>query len=53
MIEIMKVRGDNTYKIPHMNKAYLERKNELPVQMQCDAKILEDVVEWLNSSQNI
>lgn len=30
MNEIIKIGGDNDYKIPHMNKARLERRGELP-----------------------
>ncbi|XP_074378094.1 uncharacterized protein LOC141719614 [Apium graveolens] len=53
MTEIMKVRGTNSYKIPHMKKGCLERKRELPIKMHCDAELVEDVTKWLDSSENI
>jgi hypothetical protein len=31
MNKIIDDRGDNKYKIPHMNKARLERLNQLPL----------------------
>jgi hypothetical protein len=31
MNEIIEDKGDNKYKIPHMNKARLERLNQLPI----------------------
>jgi hypothetical protein len=31
MNEIIEEKGDNKYKIPHMNKARLERLNQLPI----------------------
>lgn len=34
---IMKVRGSNNYKIPHMRKGALERRGELSCQLKCDA----------------
>ncbi|WOH12833.1 hypothetical protein DCAR_0832342 [Daucus carota subsp. sativus] len=49
MIEVMKTRGSIGYKIPHINKVGLERNGRLPFQMPCDAKLIEDINEWLNS----
>ena len=43
MVEIMKVGGSNRYKIPHMSKAALERQGQLPRQIKCDKKLVEDV----------
>ena len=34
MNEVLKCHGDNTYKIPHMNKDKLERENKLPVVLE-------------------
>lgn len=53
MVEIMKIRGANTYKIPHIKKDYLKREKKLPIQMQCDAELLEDATKWLNFSENV
>jgi hypothetical protein len=33
MNEIIEEKGDNKYKIPHMNKERLERLNQLPVSL--------------------
>jgi hypothetical protein len=33
MNEIIEDKGDNKYKIPHMNKARLERLNQLPISL--------------------
>jgi hypothetical protein len=37
LIKIMKARGGNRYKIPHMNKARLEALGTLPRRISCDA----------------
>ncbi|KAL6508986.1 hypothetical protein OROHE_021545 [Orobanche hederae] len=52
MIEIMKCRGAINYKIPHMKKSSLERNGNLPLQLQCEAKLIEDVTNWLNAFEN-
>jgi hypothetical protein len=33
MNEIIEDKGDNKYKIPHMNKVRLERLNQLPISL--------------------
>ncbi|XP_062211821.1 uncharacterized protein LOC133912882 isoform X1 [Phragmites australis] len=43
MIEAMKVGGGNNYKIPHINKASLEREYNLPTQMKCDLNLVQEV----------
>lgn len=53
MIEIMRARGSIGYQIPHMNKASLERNKKLLIHMHCDAKVVEDATEWLNSPENV
>lgn len=50
MTEIMKVRGTNSYKLPHMKKGSLERIGELPVKMHCDKEFIEDVTKWLDEN---
>ncbi|XP_058775250.1 uncharacterized protein LOC131649505 [Vicia villosa] len=47
MIEIMKARSFNKYKIPHMQKEMLERQGELPIQLKCDPKLVQDVLNYL------
>ncbi|WOG92956.1 hypothetical protein DCAR_0312234 [Daucus carota subsp. sativus] len=49
MVEIMKVRGDNNYKISHMNKARLQREGRLPCQLSCDNQLVENTLAWLNT----
>lgn len=51
-VEILKVRGANRYKIPHMKKTSLERKSKLPTRIQCDACLLKDAINWFNSSKD-
>lgn len=52
MIEIMKTRGSNNYKIPHIKKAILQREGQLPTQMKCDPSIVEDVLQSLRNDSN-
>jgi hypothetical protein len=41
MIEIMKVKGGNNYKLPHMGKEHLRRQGDLPDSMLCDTVVLQ------------
>ncbi|KAI5381831.1 hypothetical protein KIW84_UN0398 [Lathyrus oleraceus] len=43
MIEIMKEKGSNKYKIPHVNKERLERVGQLPIQIKCDPILVQEV----------
>lgn len=43
MREILKVEGYNRYKIPHVNKARLDRKGLLPTQIVCDPIVIQNV----------
>jgi hypothetical protein len=38
LIEVMKVRGGNRYKISHMNKVRLEAPGTLPRRLSCNAR---------------
>jgi hypothetical protein len=42
LLEAMKLKGCNNYKIPHMNKATLERQDRLPTSIQCPSSLLEE-----------
>jgi hypothetical protein len=42
LMETMKKKGCNGYKIPHMNKATLERQDRLPTSIQCPPSLLEE-----------
>ncbi|KAL7158342.1 hypothetical protein ABFS83_02G136600 [Erythranthe nasuta] len=45
--QIMRAKGSNKYKIPHINKAMLEREGRLPVQMRCDRELVQEVLSFL------
>ncbi|KAH0650432.1 hypothetical protein KY290_032424 [Solanum tuberosum] len=47
MNEVMKDRGDNNYKVPHMNKEILERENDLPLQVRCDVDAVNQALTLL------
>ncbi|GJX37032.1 transposase, Tc1-like protein [Tanacetum coccineum] len=47
MKEIMKVQGGNNYQTPHIGKARLERQGMLPLQISCDANLINQVVSYL------
>ena len=48
MKEIMKVKGNNNYHIPHIGKGRLERQGNLPLQIECDENLLHEVASYLN-----
>ena len=50
MVEILKAHGSSKYRIPHIRKTILEREGNLPRQLLCDAKLVEDAYTWLNSN---
>jgi hypothetical protein len=45
--ETMKVHKSNKYKLPHMKKARLERLRLLPLQVHCEAALVNEVQEKL------
>jgi len=49
MLEIMKAKGSNKYKILHMKKGSLEREGRLPIQISCDLFLVRGVMEFLAS----
>jgi hypothetical protein len=49
MIESMKVKGYNNYKIPHMNKDAMIREDTLPIQLSCDAEVVAEITEYLSN----
>jgi hypothetical protein len=50
LIEVMKVRGGNRYKIPHMNKARLEALGTIPRRLSCDAQLYHDDIEFMQGN---
>ncbi|KAL7098802.1 hypothetical protein ACP275_09G041400 [Erythranthe tilingii] len=47
MIEIMRGKGSNKFKIPHMSKAMLEREGRLPTQLKCDRELVQEILNYL------
>ena len=45
--EVMKVKGCNNIKIPHMQKEKLEREDRLPLQISCEASLLAEAIASL------
>ena len=52
MVEVMKVKGGNNYKLPHMGKQSLRRQGNLPDTLSCDAGVLQQAIEDLNNIEN-
>ncbi|KAL6582466.1 hypothetical protein OROMI_006480 [Orobanche minor] len=48
MIEILKIRGHNNYKIPHMNKAMLLSQGILPENLEVDAQLAIDCIQYIS-----
>jgi hypothetical protein len=44
MKEVMKVGGENNYDIPHIRKEMLERQGCLPIQLNCDATLMNHAI---------
>lgn len=47
MVEILKVRGQNCYKIPHMKKGTLIRQGNLPTNLEVDEELVRDCIEYM------
>lgn len=41
MIEVMKAKGGNNYKVPDMMEKRLEQEGGLPIQLGCDIDVYE------------
>ena len=48
MIEILKDKGGNNYKIPHMKKRMLDRIGALPQNLQVPDSLIQEAVMYLN-----
>lgn len=42
MKEIIKVGGDNNYRIQHIGKSSLERQGKLPIQIECEQSLIDE-----------
>jgi hypothetical protein len=52
MVEVMRVKGGNNYKLPHMGKESLRRQGILPDTLPCDRGVLEQSIADLSSLDN-
>ncbi|XP_057786111.1 uncharacterized protein LOC131003599 [Salvia miltiorrhiza] len=48
LIEIMKFRGHNSYRVPHMGKEALRRADRLPVNLEVPVELIEACINHLN-----
>ncbi|XP_042012385.1 uncharacterized protein LOC121760850 [Salvia splendens] len=46
-MEIMKVQGQNRYKLPHMGKAHLRRTNQLPLNLEVPVELAMQAIAYL------
>lgn len=53
LIEIMKVKGQNCYKTPHMGKDALMRSDELPINLEVPKCLAEECIKFLIESGHI
>ncbi|XP_058759685.1 uncharacterized protein LOC131633000 [Vicia villosa] len=49
MVEIMKAKGSNKYKIPHMKKDAMYNQGRLPSQLSCDLSFIQEVTQYLEN----
>ena len=47
MIEVMKIKGDNSYKVPHINKDQLEREGTLPMNLAVPMELIHECIHYL------
>jgi hypothetical protein len=48
--EVMKIGGVNGFNVPHIRKGMLERERILPLQFNCEAELVQEVMTKLNES---
>lgn len=48
MREIMRTGGNNGYDLPHIRKSMLERQGSLPLQLKCDATLVNEVMAQIS-----
>lgn len=49
MIEIMKVKGYNIYRIPYIKKDTILARDILPTKLKCDRELVENTFKYLNN----
>lgn len=47
MIEIMKEKGSNNYKISHIHKGVMQRQGTLPTQLKCNMSLVEEAMQHM------
>ncbi|XP_057809029.1 uncharacterized protein LOC131023503 [Salvia miltiorrhiza] len=47
MVEILKVKGHNAYKVPHMKKGTLIRQNQLPINLEVPNELVKECLQYL------
>ncbi|XP_057779460.1 uncharacterized protein LOC130998042 [Salvia miltiorrhiza] len=50
MIETMKIKGHNAYKLPHMKKDALIRQNALPITLEVDKNLVDECINHMIQS---
>ncbi|XP_047978329.1 uncharacterized protein LOC125220207 [Salvia hispanica] len=53
MLEIMRLKGQNCYKIPHMGKASLRRSGQLPENLQVPLELFNECISYLRAEDSI
>ena len=51
MIEILKCKGNNNYKVPHMKKASLDRQGKLPTTLSVDRDIIQEAFSLIQEGR--
>ena len=49
LMEVMKIKGCNKYKIPHMQKERIEREQRLLLQISCEPSLLAEAIGSLDA----
>lgn len=52
MVEIMKAKGSNKYKIPHLKKDALYEQGGIPSQLNCDPMLVQEVTQYLENVES-
>ncbi|XP_042022974.1 uncharacterized protein LOC121770286 [Salvia splendens] len=51
-MEIMKVQGHNSYKLPHIGKAHLRRTNQLPMDLEVPVELAMQAIAYLRDQRS-
>jgi hypothetical protein len=46
--EVMKIGGGNGYNVPHIRKGILEQQGILPLQLNCEAELVQEAMDKLD-----